>query len=151
MRADELTDEHIGHRVLGIEAIRGWEKNLELSWIETRDNGTLQLSFRWDQNPVKENSALGEFAIGINVPPECQVLVEENPFPTHAFMQEHPPRRAMRVKLSPFGARPYELKLVRDDGFREKVTMKLSLEEIAALQGLLTRVIEESPDEGEWR
>lgn len=63
MQVRDLTAEHIGHKVLGVKGIAGWEDHLVLRDIEHRDDGTY-LGFRWNDDPTPANSRRGTFATG---------------------------------------------------------------------------------------
>ena len=70
----DLTPEHVGQRVLGIDQIQGWAPHLLLHSVE-HGEGTTTLMFRWDDDPSPSNTQRGRFACGVTIPSDtwCRV------------------------------------------------------------------------------
>lgn len=79
--AGQLTEKHVGCKILGLIDIAGWERHLLLRSVEHKDDDSVVLMFRWNDDPSPSNTKRGEFAAGVIVTPRTPV--EIHPAPTY--------------------------------------------------------------------
>lgn len=78
----DLTAEHLGRPVYGLDGIQGWESHLLLDSIESK-GAEVRLNFRWNDDPSPSNTKRGQYAVGVIRPPATPCSLTPTP-PTDA-------------------------------------------------------------------